>query len=218
MNYSVVIPAYNAAATISEALGSVLKQTKPPAEIFVVNDGSTDETASIAAAFDRRVRVINQENAGPGAASTAGILASSAAVVAMLDADDLWVEDKMAIQLGHLASVPDCHAVFGHVRAFRADGQEFEAYAGWSRITLAIRRSAALQIGPVIDPEGGRGEMVDWFARARELGLRFDMLDQVLALRRIRPGSLSYGRDDEKDRGYLRVAWLALQRKKALKP
>ncbi|RUW66604.1 glycosyltransferase family 2 protein, partial [Mesorhizobium sp. M4B.F.Ca.ET.049.02.1.2] len=56
-----------------------------------------------------------------------------------------------------------------------------------------------------VDPPGGRGEMIDWIARVREAGFALDMLDEVLALRRIRPGSLSYGRDAARDRGYLEV-------------
>lgn len=77
---------------------------------------------------------------------------------------------------------------------------------------MAIRRETADTIGPIRDPVGGRGEMVDWIARVREAGFRLDMLDDVLALRRIRPGSLSYGRDI-RDRGYLQVARQALLRR-----
>jgi hypothetical protein len=75
----------------------------------------------------------------------------------------------------------------------------------------------ARRVGPVIDPPGDRGDMVDWIARARHLELRLDMLPDVLALRRIRPGSMSYERDAERDKGYARVAWLALQRRRAAK-
>jgi glycosyltransferase involved in cell wall biosynthesis len=218
MEYSVIIPAYNAENTIAEAVASVLAQTRPPAEILVVDDGSSDGTAALARGFGRRVRVISKANSGPGSATTAGLNATTCEIVATLDSDDKWLLEKMAVQLDYLASNETCDGVLTHIRTFRDDGMSEranEVHPGWSRTTLAIRRPAALQIGPVVDPQGGRGEMVDWFARARELGLRFDMLDQVLALRRIRPGSLSYGRDDEKDKGYLQVAWLALRRKKA---
>ncbi|RWF52772.1 MAG: glycosyltransferase family 2 protein, partial [Mesorhizobium sp.] len=60
---------------------------------------------------------------------------------------------------------------------------------------------------------GGRGEMIDWIARVREAGFALDMLDEVLALRRIRPGSLSYGRDAARDRGYLEVVRAAMLRR-----
>ena len=79
---------------------------------------------------------------------------------------------------------------------------------------MAARRDLALRIGDVVDPPGNRGEMIDWLARGRHLGFRMDMLEAVHALRRIRPGSLSYGRSPERDKGYARVAWMALQRRK----
>ena len=78
---------------------------------------------------------------------------------------------------------------------------------------MMIRREVAETVGSIVDPPGGRGEMIDWIARAREAGLTLDMLDEALALRRIRPGSLSYGRDPARDRGYLQVARLAMQRR-----
>jgi hypothetical protein len=106
--------------------------------------------------------------------------------------------------------------VFTHWRTFRdgrpdlPDGPEL---AGWSRTTMMIRREVVGSVGPIIDPQGGRGEMIDWLARVREAGFVLTMLDKVLALRRVRPGSLSYGRDPARDRGYLEVARLAMQRR-----
>ncbi|RUY66189.1 glycosyltransferase family 2 protein, partial [Mesorhizobium sp. M7A.F.Ca.CA.001.05.1.1] len=76
-----------------------------------------------------------------------------------------------------------------------------------------VRQEVVQSVGPIIDPPGGRGEMIDWIARVREAGFLLAMLDDVLALRRIRPGSLSYGRDPARDRGYIQVARLAMQRR-----
>ncbi len=217
MDYSVVIPAFNAEPTIAAAIESVLRQTVPPAEIMVVDDGSTDRTAEIAAACDARVRLFRQGNAGAGAAMTAAMRHVSSPIFASLDADDLWLPDKMAEQLAHLAENPACDFVFSHLRTFRDEGVPSGAETagpGWTRTTMTARTEQALKIGDVVDPPGGRGEMIDWLARGRHLGLRMDMLEAVHAMRRIRPGSLSYGRSQERDRGYARVAWLALQRRK----
>jgi hypothetical protein len=106
------------------------------------------------------------------------------------------------------------HAVFAHWQTFVNGVGEGEVSPGWTRTTMVIRTDAARKVGPLIDPPGGRGDMVDWIARAREAGLILDMLEEVLARRRVRPGSLSHGRDPALDRGYARVAWLALQRRK----
>lgn len=215
--YSALIPAYNAARTIGAAIGSVLRQTVPAQEIIVVDDGSTDDTGKIAAACDARVRVIRQDNRGPGAAMTLGMGQVACPIFAALDADDLWLPEKMAAQLAHLTANPDCGLVFGHMRTFRDDDQQEGAGVtspGWSRITMTARTDLARRIGEIVDPPGGRGEMIDWLARGRHLGIRMDMLETVHALRRVHPGSLSYGRSTDRDRGYARVAWLALQRRR----
>ena len=92
--YSVVIPAFNAEATLGETIRSALEQTVPPAEILVVDDGSTDGTDAVAAGFADRVRVIRQDNAGPGAATSRGLAAVETPFAATLDADDLWLPGK----------------------------------------------------------------------------------------------------------------------------
>ena len=220
MSYSVLIPAFNAAGTIAETIRSVAAQTLQPGEIVVVDDGSTDATGEVAAACDSRVRVLWQENSGSGSAVTRAIKEAAFSVIAPIDADDLWVADKMAIQLSYLDRNPECHAVFCRLKTFREEAntsQDEIVQTGWSRITMAMRTSAALQIGDMIDPPGGRGEMIDWIARARHLGFQLHMLDDILALRRIHAGSLTYRRSQENDRGYARVAWLAAQRHKSKK-
>ncbi|TPN94535.1 glycosyltransferase family A protein [Mesorhizobium sp. B1-1-5] len=214
--YGVVIPAYNASATIAETLRSVAAQTLRPELVVVVDDGSTDDLAGAIGGIDLPLRLLRQDNAGPGSATTRGIAALSTPFVATLDADDLWLPGKIAAQLAHLEPLPGTSGVFTHMRAFR-DGEPYAmaptATPGWSRSTMLMRRETAESVGPMVDPPGGRGEMIDWIARARESGFILDMMPDVLALRRIRPGSLSYGRDAARDRGYLEVARLAMLRR-----
>lgn len=99
---SVVIPAYNVAATLDETLHSARSQTHRSLEIIVVDDGSTDETLAIAqrhAAIDDRVRVLTQANAGLAAARNAGWIGARSELIAFLDADDLWAPRKIELQL-----------------------------------------------------------------------------------------------------------------------
>ncbi|CAN7188075.1 glycosyltransferase family 2 protein [Mesorhizobium caraganae] len=213
--YGVVIPAFNATATIAETLRSVAAQTVAPEAIVVVDDGSTDDIASAINTLDMQVMLLRQENAGPGSATTKGIAALSTPFIATLDADDLWLPTKIEKQLAHFERFPATSGVFTHMSNFRGgrpDAPDAAAVPGWSRTTMMIRRAIIGAVGPIVDPPGGRGEMIDWIARAREAGFALGMLDEVMALRRIRPGSLSYGRD-WRDRGYLEVARLALQRR-----
>jgi glycosyltransferase involved in cell wall biosynthesis len=93
-NFSVVIPAYNAPRTIVPAIQSVLSQTRQDLELVVVDDGSTDNTADLAAETERedsRVRVLRQKNQGVAGARNSGIGATSGRFVSFLDNDDLWL-------------------------------------------------------------------------------------------------------------------------------
>ena len=104
---SVVIPAFNAAAFISETLRSALDQTYGSTEIVVVDDGSTDDTRAIVlhhAGDDSRIRLVSQQNAGVAAARNAGIAASRGAYIAPLDADDLWHPEKLSRQVSLMES------------------------------------------------------------------------------------------------------------------
>lgn len=104
--FTVVIPLFNKALSIQRALDSVFAQTFPPAQIIVVNDGSTDGSDKIAKAqSDARIRVIDQPNRGVSAARNAGIAAASEPFIAFLDADDRWLPGY----LEHMKSVIEKH-------------------------------------------------------------------------------------------------------------
>lgn len=101
---AVVIPAFNSAATISNALVSVLTQTEPPEEIIVVDDGSTDATGEIVRGFGSAVRLITQPNQGSAVARQTGTVAATCDYIAYLDADDWWPTDKLSV----------CRAILAH--------------------------------------------------------------------------------------------------------
>jgi glycosyltransferase involved in cell wall biosynthesis len=96
---SVVIPAYNAGPFIAETLESVLSQTYSHREIIVVDDGSTDDTEQVVQPYLGRTRFIRQKNTGEGGARNAGLRAATGDYIAFLDADDLWLPEKLEVQL-----------------------------------------------------------------------------------------------------------------------
>src|SRR4051812_26873537 len=102
MNYtslvSVIIPTYNRANVVSEAVESVLNQTYSKVELIVVDDGSTDDTLEKLRRFGNTITVITQENAGPSAARNAGIANARGDLIAFLDSDDLWLPTNLERQ------------------------------------------------------------------------------------------------------------------------
>lgn len=219
-DYSVVIPAYNAADTIGETVGSVLTQTVRAREIIVVDDGSTDATVSVVTAIAGPITVVKQKQTGPGAATTAGFRRVTTPFVATLDADDLWLPEKIARQLAAFQDDPDLAGVFSLARQF-LHGQvpdpngEGAVTRLWTRTTLLFRMDAVREVGDLVDFPGLLGEMVDWLARSRDLGQRHLMLDEILAMRRVRAGSLSSNRDAARNRSYLVAVQRAIERRKA---
>src|SRR5947208_6330178 len=118
---SVIIPCYNQAHFLDEAIESVLTQTYSNREIIVVNDGSTDSTAEVAGRYSA-VRHIYQENAGPSAARNTGLKETSGEYLVFLDSDDRLLPEALEIGVDCLREHPECAFAFGHSRFITADG------------------------------------------------------------------------------------------------
>ena len=96
---SVIIPCYNQGKYLAEAIESALNQTYPHVEVIVVNDGSTDNTAEVAARYAGRITYVEQENGGPSAARNAAIGVATGSLIAHLDSDDRWSPQKLERQV-----------------------------------------------------------------------------------------------------------------------
>jgi glycosyltransferase involved in cell wall biosynthesis len=121
---SVVIPCYNQAHYLGEAIESALNQDYPQVETLVVNDGSTDETAEVAARYSG-VRCISQRNRGLSAARNTGLRGSRGAGVVFLDADDRLLPGALTAGWQCLQAHPECGFVYGAYRYIRDDGSVF---------------------------------------------------------------------------------------------
>ena len=107
---SVVIPTYNRAEFVREAIESVLQQDYPDVELIVVDDGSRDCTAAVVGEFGPALRYLWQENRGVSAARNCGVAASTGDLIAFLDSDDLWAPRKVSAQVAYFEAHPEAQA------------------------------------------------------------------------------------------------------------
>ena len=122
---SIVTPAYNAAAFLSDTIRSVQQQSYKRWEMLVIDDGSTDETAAVVqqwAAKDERIRLISQANSGVSAARNKGVGEAKGELIAFLDADDRWLPDKLTAHVEFMQSHPQASASFARAELIHYDG------------------------------------------------------------------------------------------------
>jgi len=122
---SVIIATYNMGGYLTQAVESVLAQSYPELELLIVDDGSTDDTPDIVRQWqsDPRVRVLRQPNAGQARAKNAGVRLSRGAFVAFLDADDVWLPDKLASQMPLFEGRPDVGVVYSEYEKMDGAGR-----------------------------------------------------------------------------------------------
>jgi glycosyltransferase involved in cell wall biosynthesis len=118
MQVSVIIPTYNSAGYLTDAVDSVFEQTFNDVELLVIDDGSTDNTEAVMRRYGSQVRYIRQSNGGVAAARNRGIVESRGRWIAFLDADDTWLAGKLERQLAALADSAEgraCYSAFALV-------------------------------------------------------------------------------------------------------
>ncbi len=186
MKVSVVIPTYNRARLVGEALQSVLSQPFDDMEVLVIDDGSTDDTLSVLARFTGpRVRVVHQPNQGISGARNRGVREARGEYVAMLDSDDRWRPNVLPRLVARLDAHPEAVLVYGRAQAMDAYGFPLpqmkgaaEAFPGQTLrsilygdfvpiITALVRRDALLQAGP-FDPDNLAEDWDMWVRLARQ--------------------------------------------------
>jgi glycosyltransferase involved in cell wall biosynthesis len=209
---SVVMPVRNAAATLDDAIGSILRQTWPRLELLVVDDHSTDASAAVArawAARDDRIRVIPSAGAGIVAALRTGFEAARGEFIARMDADDIAAPDRIAAQMALMLAEPACGVCATHVADCGDVGAGRRRYSAWlatvtshddvvrnlfvecplAHPTLLLRRQALRAAGGYRD--GPWPEDYDLIFRLWLAGWRFGVVARPLLQWRDHPGRLS---------------------------
>ena len=202
---SVVVPVFDRAHCIGEAIDTVLVQEDVAFECVVVDDGSTDDTVSIVramAAADPRVRLIEVPHGGAAVARNAGITAAAGELVAFHDSDNLLPPRRLERQVRRLEEV-GADGVVGRYEVQRVDGVEPPGWVqgrpvedgGWSWISLLVRRAPLVAVGG-FDEQLRIGEDLDLLMRLRAHGCTIDFMDEVVTIRRWFGDNLTYEMDD----------------------
>lgn len=205
---SVVIPAYNRARYLGDTIRSVLDQTRPPDELIVVDDGSTDETPVVIASFGAQVRGIQQPNRGAATARNVGLHAATGDAIAFLDSDDQWLPPFLETMSAELEAQPGAKGVYSAARCVDSDGNLLPQRAGVPAdqtvtlkdallrsnfllpSTMLLNREAVVSVGG-FDVSLRRLQDWDLWLRMVLRGDQFVRSDACLTLYRVHGESLS---------------------------
>ncbi len=219
---SVVVPVRNCERYLGEALNSILDQRPRPAEIIVVDDGSTDGTVAVAESFGDAVTLLRQPASGIATAVNRGVRAAGEPFLGSLDADDLWPPGSLAARLELLEARPELDAAVGLVDHFVSPelGPERRAklkvppsrHRGLLRSAALIRAEVWPRVGEM--DEGLRvAEFVDWWARAEDACVTSAHVDVTVLRRRLHDDNIGI-REVDRRVGYAQVIRVALERRR----
>jgi glycosyltransferase involved in cell wall biosynthesis len=197
---SVVIPSRNEGTNLAYTVHWILANTRQPEfEIIVVDDGSTDRTVEVARSFGKAVRLVLQEHRGVSAARNHGARVARGDLLAFLDADDLYVPQKLAQQLARFVARPELELSAAYTVNFwspelaeHARDHDPKMTAPWPRhiSTWMMRRCLFERIGP-FDETMPLSQDVDWHLRAASHGVVSETLPDVLTRRRLHLGNVT---------------------------
>jgi glycosyltransferase involved in cell wall biosynthesis len=201
MLVSTIIPVHNRESLLKEAVSSVLAQTYPHIEIIIVDDGSTDDTGrgvdDLARKHPTTIRVIHQENTGPGLAREAGRVVARGEFLQYLDSDDLLLPRKFELQVEGLMANPACGVSYGKTRYRHSDGTlerkpwkrsgekvesmfpSFLMERWWDTLTPLYRASVCEKAGPWLDLK--LEEDWEYDCRVASQGVRLHYCDEFVA-------------------------------------
>ena len=224
---SCIVPVFNGARYLRDALDSIFAQTYRPLEIIVADDGSTDNTTAVVASYGHRVRYLRQRNQGPAAARNLGIRTATGEFVAFLDADDLWHPDKLKRQLARFHARPELGYCVTYVQNFwaqelQAESERYQGHRisrplpGYVTQTLLARRVLFERIG-FFEPALRHGDGTEWFLRVARQNTEMELLPDVLTFRRLHAANQSRLLASDSRDEFLRIVKMSLDHRRSPK-
>ncbi len=217
---SCVVPVFNGAPYLEEAVASIEAQSWGPIEVIVVDDGSTDATPDVIARLGARVRAIRQDHSGAATARNCGIAAASGSFLAFLDADDLWQPEKIAVQMAQFELRPELDVCLCRTENWWIPELQHEADSMASALndsqtgafpTVLARRGLFERTG-LLDERLKHLDMLDWLLRVADAGGIVEHIDGVLVRRRIHFTNTSRRRGDNEAKDRMVIAQSRLRR------
>jgi glycosyltransferase involved in cell wall biosynthesis len=172
---SVIIPTYNSASFLGEAIESVLRQDLPVHEIIVIDDGSTDNTESVVKNINGNIRYLYQENHGPSHARNKGIEIAKGDYIAFIDADDVWVSENLSLHMNQFKTFKNldvsvgltCKMSFNSARDVDLELARENASLHLSLCASVMKKTVFEDVG-FFDEDLLLGQDTDWFLKAKE--------------------------------------------------
>lgn len=211
---SVVLPVRDGDRYLAEALKSVLTQkVAEPLEVIVIDDGSRDRSAQIARSFGPRVRCETLPPCGPARARNRGLSLARGRLVSFIDADDLWLEGRLARHAAWLDREPGTAVVLGRVQYVLEDLTPYGApHPAYSLGAATFRPEAFTSIGPLDERLRG-GDDTEWFLRAHHRGLRVGRDPEAALHYRLHARNMTRDKG-QRDRDLLMALKVALDRRR----
>jgi len=218
---SVIIPVYNGAQFIKEAIESVIRQSIDEIEILVVDDGSTDYTKEIIDAIPYpSIVYYRQENQGPSSARNLGLRKARHHYVSFLDADDFWPAGKLKAQLEAIRHSPSLEIIGGLIEYVYMPGSEYQRKEiDIEKPVFNVQLGALLINKNVFEKIGYFNEQMhlsedqDWLLRAREKKIAIHILNEIMLYYRIHSGNVTKHKTT-KDLHVLKALKLSLDRRR----
>jgi len=220
---SVIMPVYNCEKYVAEAIQGVLDQTYKNIELICINDGSIDGSIDILKSFGDKIVLIDSiENGGIGKARNLGIKVATGEFIAFMDADDIWKSTKLEMQIKHFQNNPNLDISFTYMNCFISPELSDEIkkirycppdpMPGYLACSALVRNESFYKVG-LFNEKWKMGEFIDWFAKAKELNIKYGIISDIGLLRRIH--NTNTGVTQRKSRNdYIKIIRESLDRRK----